>query len=149
MPGKTLSCSAQTPWFPGLDINWSRSNLWLQLKKQSCSHFAPCAEPKDESMCQVRLLVQLKAKHFSVELVFGLLGSMIQLMYPYTATESTVSAREEAESCGHGWHLFGGTSWWFSQCRTMRRIHHNFKLAAVHVLPKLPKITNLAQALYC
>lgn len=49
----------------------------------------------------------------------------------------------------HRWHLFGGISWWFSPCRTMRRFHYNFKLSAVHTLPKLPTIANFSQDLYC
>jgi len=31
----------------------------------------------------------------------------------------------------------------------MKNIHHNFKLPAARVPPKLPKMTNLARALYC
>lgn len=69
---------------------------------------------------------------------------MNQLMYSCAATEPTFRARQETEPMG-GTSLVAscGGSVSAGQC-----IHYHFKLSAVHILPKLPKITNLSQDLY-
>lgn len=80
-------------------------------------------------------------KH-SVELVFILLRSTNQLV-THMPSQSLHAGREKRQNpwvASLWWHLLGV----HCPCREesscpMRRIHHNFKLSAVHILAKLPK----------